>query len=68
MKDEAWTPIIKAIQPYHTRGWKITVKRCRDKWTTWKAYFNIYIKLREPSGMGWDELRSSLRLRKSGLA
>jgi hypothetical protein len=36
MKDEAWTPILKAIQPYHTRGWKITVK-CKDKWTTWKV-------------------------------
>jgi Myb/SANT-like DNA-binding domain len=55
MKDEAWTPIIKLIQPYHTRGWKITVKQCRDKWTTWKAYFNIYIKLRDTSGMGWDD-------------
>lgn len=56
MKDEAWTPILKVIQPYHTRGWKITVKQCKDKWTTWKAYFNIYIKLRETSGMGWDDL------------
>lgn len=55
MKEEAWTPIIKLIQPYHSRGWKITVKQCKDKWTTWKAYFNIYIKLRETSGMGWDD-------------
>ena len=55
MKEEAWMPIVKAIQPYHTRGWKITVKQCKDKWTTWKAYFNIYIKLREMSGMGWDD-------------
>ena len=55
MKEEAWTPIIKLIQPYHTRGWKITAKQCKDKWTTWKAYFNIYLKLREMSGMGWDE-------------